>query len=102
MECANRACSHCVRREFTAHPNAEAGPPLDHQEAHAHHHHHHHSYEPETFLLLHQIYCLKNGRPTRAFLHGLHHHRRRKAHAKKLKPIAGAGANSSSADTQRA
>jgi len=52
--------------------------------------------DPQTFLLLHHIYCLKNGRPTRALRPGgggsggggtKRHHHHHKPKTKKLKAI---------------
>jgi hypothetical protein len=36
------------------------------------------AFSPQTFLLIHHIYCLRNGRPSRDFLNGLHHYENRK------------------------
>jgi len=44
LECEHKACSDCVYREFTIHP------------------------EKQPFLLMHHIFCCKNGRPIRGYL----------------------------------
>ena len=113
MECENRVCGACVRREFSEHPNAESGPEdtTKHLATVSHHGGHHHGgghrqsgrqsehgggvepggrppVESQSFLLLHHIYCLKNGRPSRAFMRGLQQGRRKKSgSARKLKPL---------------
>jgi len=84
MECENRCCGRCIAKEFTGHPNAEAGPSAVTATGHDHAAH----LDPQSFLLLHHIYCLKNGRPSVALRRGLQQHAHRRAPKGKLKAIA--------------
>lgn len=89
LECDNRACVACVRREFSEHRNPSAGftdlsqsvgqkgfTLAEAETAVA---------DPQPFPLMHHVYCLRNGRPSRDFMHGLHHYEIRKKSVKKPK-----------------